>query len=77
MSLDDGDGYSDTLATPSKVWWVAHVVFWIISGLICYLVWKDRNREAAKRHLIHSLWLPFAAYGLVVVVVMLAFPGEW
>ncbi len=43
--------------TPSKIWYVGHVFFWVITGLVCYVLWKDKNQEAARRHLIHSIWL--------------------
>ena len=63
--------------SPSRLWWVAHVFCWVISGLVCYLVWKDRNREAARRHLVHSLWIPIAANAVFMAAAMLAFPAEW
>lgn len=44
--------------TPSKVWYLAHVLMWVVSGFVCYLIWKDENPQAAKKHLMHSLWLP-------------------
>ena len=71
------EGRGTFTETPSRLWYVAHVFFWIISGIICYIVWKERNREAARRHLIHSLWLPFVVYGIATVIMILAFPEEW
>ena len=47
---------------PSKLWWIGHIFFGIITGLICYILWKDENPKAAKKHLIHSIWLGFVAY---------------
>ena len=78
MSFDDGGNInSDTMPSPSRLWWIAHVFFWVISGLICYLVWKDRNRDAARKHLIHSLWFPLVVQGLLMVIIMMAIPDLW
>ena len=63
------------METPSKIWYVGHLFFWIITGLICYIIWKDRNLEAARSHLIHSIWLglllPIALFGIGVVASLL------
>ena len=55
---------------PSKLWYVGHVFFWIITGLICYILWKERNIESARKHLKHSIWL-----GLLLPVIMFAIGG--
>ena len=41
----------DTLdmETPSKIWYVGHLFLWVITGLVCYVVWKDKNAEAARK----------------------------
>lgn len=56
-----------TTEAPSKLWYVGHVLFWVITGLVCYVLWKDKNPVVARRHLIHSIWigmvLPVAAFG--------------
>jgi len=36
---------------PSRLWYVGHFFFGITVP-ICWFVWKDKNREMAKRHLI-------------------------
>ena len=54
-------------AAPSKIWYVGHVFFWVITGLICYILWKDKNQKAARKHLIHSIWL-----GMLLPVVVFA-----
>ena len=54
--------------TPNKLWWLGHVVFWIITGLICYILWKDRNEQAARKHLIHSIWIGFV--GPIVIFII-------
>ena len=56
--------------TPPKIWYVAHIFLWIISGLVCYVLWKDENRQAAKRHLLHSLWIGLAG-GIIIWTVLL------
>ena len=56
--------------TPSKIWYVGHVFFWIITGLICYILWKERNIESAHKHLKHSIWL-----GLLLPVILFAAGG--
>ena len=53
--------------TPSNWWWVAHFFFGVMTGLACYVLWKDENLKAAKKHLIHSIWL-----GVVVSIVLIA-----
>ena len=54
---------------PSFLWYIGHVFFGIITGLVCYVIWKDENPKAAKWHLIHSIWLPFAIYIILFGVV--------
>ncbi len=57
--------------SPSKIWYVGHLFFWIITGLICYIIWKDENKQMAKKHLIHSIWITFLwfiPYFLVIIV---------
>ncbi len=75
--MSDEDIHGDARQAPSRLWWVAHVFFWVISGLICYLVWKDRNNDAAKKHLIHSLWIPIVIYGFLMVILALSVPDAW
>ena len=54
-------------SSPSKLWYFGHVFFWVITGLICYILWKDKNPGAARKHLIHSIWL-----GLLLPVLLFA-----
>ena len=59
--------------SPSYWWWVGHVFFGMMTGLVCYVVWKDENPKAAKKHLIHSIWIgcvPLAVF-LVLFFVLL------
>lgn len=68
MSMPSPDKY------PSYWWWVGHVFFGMITGLVCYVVWKDENPKAAKKHLIHSIWVGCVApvVFLVAFIVLLA-----
>ncbi len=36
---------------PSKLWWVGHIIFGLVTGLVCYVIWKDENPIAAKKSL--------------------------
>ena len=40
---------------PSRLWYVGHVFLGVISGLVCYLVWRDQDIKAARRHLVWSM----------------------
>ncbi|MDA8008502.1 MAG: hypothetical protein MPK62_00395 [Alphaproteobacteria bacterium] len=48
---------------PSRWWFLGHLFFGIISGLTCWLVWKDTNRQAANRHLIWGLVFSIVSMG--------------
>lgn len=37
------------------MWWIGHVFLGLITGIICYIAWKDDNKKAAKKHLVWSL----------------------
>ena len=60
--------------TPSKWWWIGHIFFGIITGLVCYLVWKDENLKAAKKHLIHSIWIGLVPYFIAILPFAILFP---
>ena len=62
-----GTAGSSSPPVPSKWWYVGHAFFWIITGLVVYVLYKDTNKEAARRHLIVSIFL-----GVVVAVVFVA-----
>lgn len=50
---------NQSLEVPNKLWYVAHIFFSILTGLICYILWKDKNPKMAKKHLILSIPLSF------------------
>jgi len=52
----------ETKKVPSKWWYVGHIFCWVITGLICYILWKEENLKAAKKHLIHSIWIGIIGY---------------
>ena len=73
---DRGDGGSNNSGTgvapvPSKWWYVGHLFFWVITGLVVYILYKDTNKEAARKHLIVSLVLGIVACVAVFVVLLL------
>lgn len=61
---------------PHVVWWVAHVFLGVISGLVVYVLYKDKNPAAARRHLIFSVivWLIGAAASFAVTILIGAGP---
>lgn len=40
---------------PHFIWWFAHIVLGIITGLVVYLLYKEKNPTTARRHLIGSV----------------------
>ena len=57
----------DTPEKPHIVWWIAHLILGVISGFVVYVLYKDRNIEAARRHLIGSVAI------MIVVMIPLLF----
>ena len=68
-SAGQGD---NRLPVPSKWWYVGHLFFWLITGLVVYILYKDTNKEAARKHLIVSLVLGIVAavaiFGLMLAI---------
>lgn len=59
----DGCGVpASCVPRPCRFWYLAHLFFGVLSGVLCYAMWRNRNRSAAKMHLIHSIWLPIPAF---------------
>lgn len=52
---------------PSKLWYVAFVVFGTLAGAVCMLLWRKRNRAVALEFFWVSFWL-----NLLVMVVIWA-----
>ena len=63
---------NDNIEEPSKWWYLGHLFFWVISGLVCYALYKESNKPAAKRHLIRSLWFPVAVWFPATILLGLA-----
>lgn len=57
---------------PSSLWYLGHIFIGIVSGLICYLLWHEKNKKAAKKHLIVSIVLSFVP-AIIVLAVSAAF----
>ena len=60
------------LEVPSKLWYLAHIFFSIVTGLICYILWKDKNPKMAKKHLICSIPLTFVPMIWILLLVVLS-----
>ena len=60
------------LPNPSRLWYLGHLFFWVITGLVCYVLYKDKNPAAARRHLLVSIVLhPAIAVALLISVMVL------
>ena len=48
---------------PHTIWWVAHLFLGVVSGLVVYILYKDKNPAAAKQHLVFSIviWVVLVA----------------
>ena len=57
---------------PHVAWWVAHVFLGVISRLVVYILYKDKNPAAARKHLIFSviIWLIGAAASFAVGILV-------
>ena len=63
---------------PSMLWWVAHVFLGVISGLVVYVLYKDKNPASARRHLIFSIiiWVVLAVIGTGISIALSVMLGE-
>ncbi len=62
---------------PSKWWYIGHAFLGVITGLACYVLYKDKNPQMARRHLITSIWFPIAVWVGLSLVLALAFPSDY
>lgn len=69
---NDNSGTGAAAPVPSKWWYVGHLFFWVITGLVVYILYKDTNKEAARKHLIVSLVLGVVAAIVVIAVLVVA-----
>lgn len=53
--------------SPSKIWYFLHLFLWIMTGLLCYMSWRKKNPAAAKKQLIHSVWIGLIIPGIVTI----------
>ena len=60
--------------TPHVIWWFAHIILGVISGLVVYVLYHNTNHEAARRHLIFSIII--MVVGTVVASVALLLLGH-
>ncbi|RNJ78679.1 MAG: hypothetical protein EB829_04220 [Nitrosopumilus sp. H8] len=59
---------NEQLPKPSSLWYLGHIFIGIVSGLICYLLWHEKNKKAAKRHLIASIILSFVPALIIMAI---------
>ena len=62
---------------PSKLWYVSYLMFGVLTGIACFLIWSDKDKNKATSHLITSIWLPLVAWIPMVVVPLLFLPDEF
>lgn len=57
---------------PHIIWWVAHIFLGVISGLVVYILYKEKNPAEARRHLVFSviIWVIGAAASFAVSLVL-------
>lgn len=61
--------------SPHRLWYVMYILFWIPAGIACYFVWKDRDKEEAKRQFWYSTWLGIFVWLMIgTVIEFLLFP---
>ncbi len=46
---------SAVAATPSNKWYIAHAILGIVSGLVVYCLYRNRDKVAALVHVLHSV----------------------
>ena len=64
---------------PHPVWWIGHFCLGVLTGLAVYLLYKDKNPEAARRHLVYSVIIHtvLAAVTFSLLVAMWVILGEF
>ena len=70
---------------PSRWWYIAHLFLGIVGGIVVFCLYRDRNPQAARRHLIISIILtvaPFAVlFGVIGLLVAVdgssGYGGDW
>lgn len=61
---------------PHLLWYFAHVLFWVITGLACYIIYHKTHPKKARRHLITSIWLSPAIMIIAGLLAYLIFPDD-
>ena len=57
-------------------WYVSHIFFWLGSGTACWFQFRRRDRAAARRHLIRSVWIPPLVWLVALTAIGTAIPDE-
>lgn len=60
---------------PHWAWWIGHVFLGVFSGLVVYVLYKDKNYAAARKHLIFSIiiWVIGTAASFVTLLLLEVF----
>ena len=51
-----GNGGMGAAPVPSKWWYVGHLFFGVITGLVVYILYNDTNQEAARKQQRRQAW---------------------
>ena len=57
-------------------WYISHMFFWAGSGTACWFQFRHRDRAAARRHLVRSLWIPPLVWLVSLTAIGMAIPDE-
>ena len=57
-------------------WYVSHMLFWVGSGTACWFQFRRKDRAAARRHLVRSLWIPPLVWLAALTAIGMAIPDE-
>ena len=57
-------------------WYVSHMLFWVGSGTACWFQFRRRDRAAARRHLVRSIWIPPLVWLAALTAIGTAIPDE-
>lgn len=72
--MDGSEGAPPGIAAEPRIsawWYVGHVFMWVVTGLICYVIYRDERPLRARRHLIVSIWLGFAVWIPIILIMAL------
>ena len=65
-----------TRGTIPRRWYISHILFWVGSGTACWFQFRRKDRAAARRHLVRSVWIPPLVWLAALTAVGTAIPDE-